>query len=393
MYGNNQMSIFGKFGKIKLGQLSGEDTESLADRRFGERLEQSNFQARPEFQSDLKKRLLESLQEKSVNAYPFPAGVTQPAPEKAPKFRLTRPRPLVLGIELVGALALVLLLVSILSAGLPQDNKADRQQAAVQQTPQQSVPQTALSSATPGSTPVQAPSTSDAGQLYDAASQSYVKLNDAQQEQGFPLRVPSYLPSGFKLDSAETLRPPARGMIRPGDISGYLLHYLAPGSAKETAQEIEIVQWKVPFNLPAATSRQNSAPPATGQVQRANSQTVQGKPAYFIQGKRWSMQFARPPAESGASNGEMNPPAGESRHGMPPAPTSGNRNPRGHFMPSLSIGNAGPGQPGFSLDFGQRGGSTTSKTLVWQQDNILLAVSGSESLSDAELVRVAESLR
>jgi hypothetical protein len=345
-------------------QKNNPDEPELQD--FARRLEDLRFEPRPEFRDDLKNRLLASLQEEAT---PARAGWWQ-------QFLASwkKPRAIVgFGLGTLGAVAALVLIISVASV---LNNPVLVTPVAVNSTPL-AVPSLASTASV-----TQSPALT----FYNVATKSYVNLQEAEKLAGFAASQPGYLPSGYAFKSANVIALPERAMpVRNFDIRGYNLRYEGVKAPGKNTPELEVTQVTVPFNLRigqnGARTDRNTLPMIMGS-QATTVKITDEITGYFIQGRTWNLTVpngARPEGEIG----QTTPPT--------PRPAIGNRN-DAIEVANFTFGRNDANRPGFSIGFGNRPGAQSRKVLIWQQDKILVMLSADDSLSEAEMVKVAQGL-
>lgn len=378
--------------------LDESQPEMERDAQFSSWLEkEGQFPARPDFQTDLRARLQARLV----------AQATPPA--RHPSAGWMRLVPAAIG------LAAVLIFTLALVSGLSLPDSAN-------------------------ATPVAVAPTSDTGSdgrgeklfsVYDEATQSYVDLQEAAKTVGFTPRLPQYLPAGYKVENAAltydantlsnrtgTLTPPptsdtrASSPVGPfGGPHGFQFQ-LTPVKASD-GSIVQVYQLRIPpggqngprFNVQGAT--------------RFDPKAVQGATGYAVQGARWRVDYPGPPARS-----DFTP--GETRGGPATSPGAANNRPPGpppgrNFPPmsmrgpgAIRPGGPPPGvkpanariafgrnetsssnsaRPGFYIDFQFADPAKATHSLVWEKDGVLIVLVASDSISDAELQRIADSFK
>lgn len=368
------MSIWDRF-KSRLQKPA--EPEAIQDEYLSGQLEGLHFSARPEFRDALKDRLMNSL------ATSAPVSSTRPAWFQ--KWRLVS-APLAVGG--LGLLAAIIVLVSVVSVnGI----------SSVTPTPIAEVASAAT--VTPDEPSFSVPQ-SDLNQFYDAVSQSNQKRSEAEAALGFPVRAPGYVPEGYRMDYAALQVPPGPGS--PSEVSGYYLRYskAAPvtrgSKPTEKNYELEISEWRVPFNLAARTATSSTPTGPSVQIsgaQRYSSQSVKGAAGYLIEGGRWRIQLQGQPGRPETvlptrPNQPQNVTPGVGFPGRPPMAGIG----RGRPVPPVMFGRTMPNRADYFIELMRGADQRGSKTLIWQQGNLLTVVSVADSLSNDELKQIAESL-
>jgi hypothetical protein len=393
-----------------------DDTgEDRAEAELVNWLEQMQFQARPEFENSLKNRLQASLL-----AQP-PAPVR---PTRWQGFSMAWRKPLPVALGLGGLAAITIVLVSVLSlAGSPVGDSNPTTSGLVGAATPEDVPTVAengtvtalVGAVTPVTTGANPGAVGGINLLYNTTTQQYIAPDEASKALGFPVRGPAYLPPNYQLQYAALQVPPEKnGLNNSLDAKGYQLRYLASSADKNSKatknpeEELEVYEWRVPFdlkpgnfNFPLGPANRPGPPaahfPNIMGAQRSSPQQVQGNPGYLIEGTRWHMSVLSPgeiPAAGFNGSAPANVTPGS---GPPPRPAAADL--RYRLASRVSFGRAMPGMPVYSIDFSRfeagksRADLKDAKALIWQQGSNLSLVVGPNSLSDQELVRVAEGLK
>lgn len=364
--------------------------ESGQDSQFTSWLEEeTHFQARPEFQAALRSRLMKRA---SLGVQPSPA---------------RRRTPLLLRLSSAGlGLAAMLVFGLALIGGVPASPLVTPTSVAV----------------VPNFEVTIAPNDGKLNYIYDEVNQNYVNLEEAGKTLGFAPRLPDYVPPGYRLDNlaltygemarpetaeAEakpnpaatlTVQPTGIAMNRPQGLQFQL------SSAKASANgEVQAYQLQLPFGV-----NSNIRFIVMG-AQRLNPQTVQGTPGYLVNGSRWRLiYFPMPTSIQGkpvlpfAFAATPRPSASVSSGNVSksPAPVKGKPNfPPPGFKPEAKIafgqGDEAKNSERFRpfIDFQPRADGQPARSLVWQKDGVVTVLVAADSVSDAELSRVAESFK
>jgi len=345
--------------------------------------EQVNFQAHPEFQAALRNRLMQQ-----ANLQPSLARRRTPLLMRLSSAGLGLAAMLIFGLALIG--------------GVPASPLATPTSVAV----------------VPNFEVTITPNDGKLNYIYDEANQNYVNLEEAGKTLGFAPRLPDYVPPGYRLDNlaltygemarpetanpeinpAATLTPQSSGigMNRPQGLQFQL------SSAKASANgEVQAYQLQLPFG-----ANSNIRFIVMG-AQRLNPQTVQGTPGYLVNGARWRLiYFPMPTSIQGkpilpfASTPRPTASIASGSLSKSPAPVKGKPNfPPPGFKPEAKIafgqGEEAKGSGRFRpfIDFQPRADGQPARSLVWQKDGVVTVLVAADSVSDAELSRVAESFK
>ena len=398
------MSIWSKLKRPLRDQRTAENgPDQDPDQPLINQLENIQFDARPQFRHDLKERLMHQLANQPV------------LPARQP--RLTLARSFGLTLSGIGMASVIIILVAVLTARsypgngeatavalVPADSVAALTAQAQPTQLQGTIEATALTTGRAGAPTAGKPTAldnPDTVKLYNDVSQDYISTDDASQKLGIGLKLPGYLPTNYHLKSANLQMMPEKTTNNLIDMDGYYLRYISPADNGNSAdQPLEISQWKVPFTLPADNlafgMMGNIEKRADGGVivlgaQKTITTTVQGVAGYLIQGPRWRIQIISGAGAGGSSvkGGPLVQPPGMPGPGMPFQPLV-----NGKDLPDVPvvIGHTKTDRPDYFIEFGERNGAKGTHSVVWQQDNVLNVVTGSDKLSDTELKQVAGSL-
>jgi hypothetical protein len=378
-------------------QSEDEPLEIERDRRFVSWLEEEGqFEARPNFQADLRARLQAQL-------------VTQ----KTASRRSTRPLPLLFRLtSTLTGLAAILVFGLALVSGLPTPNNAAA-------TPVAAVP-------TSDSETGLVQSVNDKLQyIYDQATQDYVKLDEVTKVLGFAPRLPEYLPQGYQVENLAltygenftvSFGSVRAGSITPGPANLTLqgpqgLQFQLVSGRAQDPNQIQVYQLRVP-----AEEGNNSRFNVQG-AQGSNPKMIQGAMGYSIQGARWRLNYAGstppivPPRNAKPAEGTPAAPPKNVTPGTQPKPPFMNGSigkegqgrrppfPPQNFRPAqgrISFGQIesnNPNRPGFFIDFQPQPDGKPAHSLVWQKDGVLMMLVATDTFSDTELQRIADSFR
>lgn len=339
------------------------------------------YHARPEFQNDLKARLLASLENQSLAA-----------PDLATKPKLKFWQNPAWGRLAFGGFAVAALLVLMVSVLTVNNPSADSPTSLAQQTTLQTIPTvTPAANTAPEFSPQQA--APFAPLLFNPLSKNYIKAEEASRQLGFAVRPPSYLPAGYNFSSA-TLQLPDRPPMGMPMLRGYQLNYNAPEKNKKM-RELLLGEWEAPFFMRGGPNSRFE--PFSG-ISGAKVTPVEIAPAltgFYLEGPRWRLNFSPRAAEDVPLNLAATPASveiGEAVSTLPersPRPNVAPANPPQPNDVAVSVARAGGNRSEVALEFGNKPVNAKVKTLIWQQNNRLLIVSGDESLTLAELKKVA----
>lgn len=359
-------------------------------------LERLKYRARPEFQADLKNRLLANFEAEQPTKIANTGSFSQQVKNFLKGPNITR-----LALSGFGMAALVVLIISVLAANSLNNARPNQQLQPVA---------AATSSSTTQNQPNKA---TDKLQLFSPATKTYLTAVEASRQLGFTVKQPTYLPASYKLNSA--FLNVASGPVPVQIVQGYQLNYTAP-KLNGSAREIEIAEWQTPAPISTAPGKPGNAAGAIekfGTVNGAKVTTIElskGVQAYYLEGSKWQIPIfggvqiveKTLPSTSvviGGAGAEEGPPPPPQIIAVPAEPAVGITLTEATATLSqdfsISIANGKPvtgSRTDVVLEFGNQTGGVTVKTLLWQQNNRLLLISADESVAVDELKKIALGL-
>jgi hypothetical protein len=230
-------------------------------------------------------------------------------------------------------------------------------------------------------------------QVYDPDTKTYVDSAQAAQTLGFPVNIPAYLPPDYKVEPA--LAPPALendAVSNPNpnsenaDQSRTLQVSLTPKDPQPNSNQYEIYETQLPFNL----QLQN---PVVNRAERYQPIIVQGEAGYLVQGTAWRITF-----QVKLANRTM-PIMPRRSNLVTPGTATNNKAPNkivNRPMPFLigRVPRVEAANPRAFIQFlpGQRWNSG-AKTIVWEKNDVLFVLVASPNVADTDLQRIANSLQ
>lgn len=358
-------------------------------------LEHLKYRARPEFQADLKNRLLASLETEQSPRIATAGNFSQQIKNFLKGPNITR-----LALSGFGLAALVVLVISVLAANSLNNGR-----------PNQQIQPVAAATITAQTQPNKIGT--ENLQLFSPATKTYLTAAEAGRQLGFGVKQPTYLPVGYKLDSAYLSVATGRAPLQI--VQGYQLNYSA-SKLNGNAREIEIAEWQTPTPISTAPGNPGNAAGALekfGTVSGAKMTTIElskGVQAYYLEGSKWQIPILGGvqivektlPSTSvviGGAGVDEGPPPPPQIVAVPGDPAVGITLTESTAVLSqdfsISIANGKPvagNRSDFSLEFGNQTAGVTVKTLLWPQNNRLLLISADASVSLDELKKVALGL-
>ncbi len=344
--------------------LNSEDEaqELQRDQAFSEQLENEwRFEPRPEFQNQLKNQLASRF---ATNAAPTP--LINQIPAKAKRRWFAFPT-----IRRWQAVTLVLMLFTIAFVGSIILVTISTSPAEVGVNTTAPVPQTQVET------------------YADSPNDKNLKPEEVTQQLGFAPARPNYIPAGYKLESSRLSNDTGGNMPMVENAPALHLRYIAPGKASE-AKVLEIHQAQLVTN--AVNTKYALLQIALGRSKNFKEQAILNNKGFIIDDQNWRIGLVT--AGNLASRAWMDLPFmnGDETQKLP-----GNGKKLGQVTASRLInfyrftGNF-PISGGL-IDYRNANPQQPTHTLAWNRDGVVIVIVSNETISNEELLKIAESIK